>query len=85
MHPTDEAVTGALAPLAGMLAADDFHLAITRRGEAEITLTVSAGPAACPTCLVPKDITRRMAEQHLRSLEHREWDVEIGYPTDESR
>jgi len=82
--PTDEAVAGALAPLVAILAADDFGLAIGRDGAYDVTLTVTAGPTACPTCLVPETITRRMAEQHLNSLARRPWSVRVAYPADEA-
>lgn len=81
-NPTDERVVAALAPLVAILAADDFGLAIGRDGEYGVTLTVTAGPTACPTCLVPETITRRMAEQHLNSLARRPWTVRIAYPAD---
>jgi len=82
--PTDAAVAGALAPLVAILAADDFGLAIGRDGAYDVTLTVTAGPTACPTCLVPETITRRMAEQHLNSLARRPWSVRVAYPTDKA-
>jgi hypothetical protein len=81
--PTDSAVDAALAPLATMLATDDFRLSVTRTAEAAVTLAITAGPDACPTCLVPKHITRRLAEQHLTTLAHTPWTVEVHYPTDE--
>ncbi|WP_439677332.1 hypothetical protein [Embleya sp. MST-111070] len=82
MQPSDSAVADALAPLGAMLAADDFGLLIARPAEDTVTLTVTAGPSACPTCLVPKDVARRMARRELDALARRDWTIEIGYPND---
>lgn len=78
--PTDEAVTSALAPLANGLAADDYRLDIARTGDFAVTLTVVAGPEACADCLVPEDITRRMAVQRLSAVRRAEWEVDVRYP-----
>ncbi|NUU25777.1 MAG: hypothetical protein HOV68_30370 [Streptomycetaceae bacterium] len=80
--PTDDAVTAALAPLAGGLAADDYRLDIDRTGDFAVTLTVVAGPEACADCLVPQDITRRMAEQRLAGMHRADWRVDVRYPKD---
>jgi hypothetical protein len=68
-----------LQPLARTLAADDFQLAVEQTGERAVTLTVTAGPSACADCLVPQDITRRLAVKHLGRPE---WTVEVIYPSD---
>lgn len=78
--PTDEAVTAALAPLANGLAADDYRLDIARTGDFAVALTVVAGPEACADCLVPQDITRRMAEQRLTAVRRAAWEIEVRYP-----
>lgn len=80
MSPSAEDITRALAPLAAVLAADDFRLEVSRAGTNNVTLTITAGPTACPTCLVPEHITRRMAEQHLNKLSREEWLIEVAYP-----
>ncbi|MCF2533788.1 hypothetical protein [Yinghuangia soli] len=80
--PTDDAVAAALAPLANGLAADDYRLDITRTGPYAVTLAVVAGPAACADCLVPRDITRRMAEQRLTAIRRAPWEVDVRYPAD---
>ncbi|MFI6981000.1 hypothetical protein ACIBSV_20750 [Embleya sp. NPDC050154] len=80
MSPSAEEITRALAPLSVVLAADDFRLEVSRRGADNVTLTITAGPTACPTCLVPEHITRRMAEQHLNKLSREDWLIEIAYP-----
>ncbi|MFI6584445.1 hypothetical protein [Embleya sp. NPDC050493] len=82
MPPSPEDITRALESLSTVLAADDFRLEVSCTGSLGVTLTVTAGPTACPTCLVPKHITRRMAEQHLNALARAEWLVEIAYPGD---
>ncbi|WP_406280506.1 hypothetical protein [Embleya sp. NBC_00896] len=82
MEPSDEAVRAALASLGEVLAADDFGLVVTCSGEGAVMLTVTAGPTACSTCLVPKEIMRRMAQRQLGALDRREWAIEIGYPAD---
>ncbi len=82
MPPSREDITRALAPLSTVLAADDFRLEVSHTDAHGVTLTITAGPTACPTCLVPEHITRRMAEQHLNALVRAQWHVEIAYPTD---
>ncbi|MGW0657583.1 hypothetical protein [Streptodolium elevatio] len=78
--PTDEALTAALAPLANGLAADDYRLDIARTGDFAVSLTVVAGPEACADCLVPQDITRRMAEQRLTAVQRAAWQIDVHYP-----
>ncbi|MGW1992042.1 hypothetical protein [Embleya sp. NPDC001921] len=80
MSPSAEDITRALAPLSAVLAADDFRLHVGHAGSTNVTLTITAGPTACPTCLVPEHITRRLAEQHLNRLAREEWLIEIAYP-----
>ncbi|WP_436777565.1 hypothetical protein [Yinghuangia sp. YIM S09857] len=79
----DADVVEALAPLAQTLAADDYQLTCARAEEHHVVVTVAAGPAACADCLVPKELTERMAVQRLRSLDSSAvWTVEIHYPGD---
>ncbi|MDI2128126.1 hypothetical protein [Yinghuangia seranimata] len=78
----DDALATALAPLAAGLAADDYRLDIAHTGEFAVTLTVVAGPGACADCLVPRDITRRMAEQRLAEVRRGAWTVDVRYPGD---
>lgn len=78
--PTDAEIDAALAPLANGLAADDYRLDVARTGDFAVTLTVVAGPGACADCLVPKDITARMAEQRLAGVRRGAWVVEVRYP-----
>jgi hypothetical protein len=76
-------VSQALAPLARTLAADDYQLSCTRSAPHHVLVTVTAGPAACADCLVPKELTERMALQRLRALgPTAPWAVEIRYPAD---
>ncbi|MEU0932976.1 MULTISPECIES: hypothetical protein [unclassified Embleya] len=85
-HPdiTDDAVSQALAPLARALAADDYRLTCVRPADHHVLITVDAGPSACADCLVPKDLTERMALRHLRPLAPTAgWTVEIRYPADD--
>ncbi|WP_331771839.1 hypothetical protein OG948_50585 (plasmid) [Embleya sp. NBC_00888] len=81
MSPSAEEITRALAPLSAVLAADDFRLEVSHAGASNVMLTITAGPTACPTCLVPEQITRRMAEQHLNKLSREEWLIEVAYPS----
>jgi uncharacterized protein (DUF1684 family) len=79
----DADVVRALAPLAQTLAADDYRMTCTRSGTRHVVMTVTAGPAACADCLVPKVLTERMAVQRLRALDpSASWTVEIRYPAD---
>ncbi|OPC84063.1 hypothetical protein B4N89_26830 [Embleya scabrispora] len=80
---SDEAVSQALAPLAQTLAADDYQLNCARSAPHHVLVTVTAGPAACADCLVPKELIERMALQRLRALgPSAPWAVEVRYPTD---
>ncbi len=86
-HPaiSDDTVSQALAPLAQALAADDYRLTCTRPADHHVLITVDAGPSACGDCLVPKDLTERMALRHLRGLAPTAgWTVEIRYPADDA-
>ncbi|MCF2531086.1 hypothetical protein [Yinghuangia soli] len=80
----DEAdITATLAPLAQTLAADDYLMTCAQPAPHHVLMTVAAGPAACADCLVPKDLTERMALQRLRTLDpSAPWTVEIRYPND---
>jgi hypothetical protein len=79
----DADIVQALAPLAQTLAADDYQMTCTRSGTHGVVMTVTAGPAACADCLVPKDLTERMARQRLRALDpSAAWTVQIHYPAD---
>lgn len=80
---TEAAVSAALAPLAQTLAADDYRLSCSLTEPRNVLVTVVAGPEACAECLVPKELTQRMAVERLRQLDASvPWTVAIRYPAD---
>ncbi|GAA4995391.1 hypothetical protein GCM10023205_80620 [Yinghuangia aomiensis] len=82
---TDADVAAALRPLSDALAADDYRLDVARDGDFAVTLTVVALDGACAECLVPAEITRRMAEQRLTAAgaaSDAGWRIQVRYPAD---
>ena len=66
------------AALASTLEADGYHLAIEEL-DSRLAVTITAGPDACEDCLVPKDVFRGIAANHLGI----EGDlIDITYPVD---
>jgi hypothetical protein len=54
----------ALAQLRSTLAADDYDLAVTDTGT-YVRVSITAGPAACEDCLVPKPLMRGVLHKAL--------------------
>ena len=54
----------ALAQLRNTLAADDYDLAVTGTGT-DVRVSITAGPAACEDCLVPKPLMRGVLHKAL--------------------
>ncbi len=59
-------VIKALEPLKAMLAADDYHLALSDGGAGVLLAEIRAGPDACADCLVPKPMMRGYFDKALR-------------------
>ncbi|MEV4648628.1 hypothetical protein [Saccharopolyspora sp. NPDC049357] len=56
----------ALAQLRSTLAADDYDLAVTGTGTGtDVRVSITAGPAACEDCLVPKPLMRGVLHKAL--------------------
>ncbi|MEV4730566.1 hypothetical protein [Saccharopolyspora sp. NPDC049426] len=54
----------ALAQLRSTLAADDYDLAVIGTGT-DVRVSITAGPAACEDCLVPKPLMRGVLHKAL--------------------
>ncbi|MEB3369036.1 hypothetical protein [Saccharopolyspora mangrovi] len=54
----------ALAQLRSTLAADDYQLAVAD-SDGQVRVSITAGPAACEDCLVPKPLMRGVLHQAL--------------------
>ena len=54
------------AGLSSALEADGYQMAIGEAG-AKLSVVITAGPAACEDCLVPKDLMRGMFSNELGS------------------
>jgi len=83
--PTSAAATAeaALATMVDTLAADGYGLGISvpdapGPSPTKVRLVVTAGPDACPDCLVPKQVFSDIASAALGAG----WDVELRYPED---
>lgn len=63
--PVPAAIETALAGQREMLAADGYALALASTGPGTLTATISAGPDACPDCLVPKALMQSYFEKAL--------------------
>jgi hypothetical protein len=68
----------ALTAIRTTLAADDYHLTVTRTGEG-VAVRITAGPDACADCLVPKPLMRSMLRDALAVPEHT---ITLLYPAD---
>lgn len=80
MPPTAE-LEAALQPMAAILEADGYRLAVTGAEGAPVLLEVVAGPDACADCLVPKEVFESIALDHLARAGLRPA-LEIRYPSD---
>jgi hypothetical protein len=65
-----------VSALKASLAADGYELSITSEGDA-VSVAVSAGPAACAECLVPKPIFRSIL---ARAMGVGETTMTLTYP-----
>ena len=54
----------ALSGLRSTLEADDYGMSVTESGS-RVEVTITAGPAACADCLVPKPIMRNILHAAL--------------------
>jgi hypothetical protein len=70
----------ALAGLRSTLEADDYRMAVAETGDG-VEVTISAGPAACDDCLVPKPIMRNILHAALGVPEDA---IVLVYPADAS-
>jgi hypothetical protein len=68
----------ALSGLRSTLAADDYRMSVTEYGDG-VEVTITAGPAACDDCLVPKPIMRNILHAALGVPEDA---IALVYPTD---
>jgi len=68
----------ALADLRGALAADDYQLAVAESADG-VAVRITAGPAACEECLVPKPLMRSVLRDALGVAEE---SITLIYPTD---
>lgn len=74
-------VEEALRPMADILQADGYRLAVSRLEGSRVRLEVLAGPDACADCLVPKEIFESIAVDHLARAGLRSA-IEVHYPSD---
>jgi hypothetical protein len=70
----------ALSGLRSTLEADDYRMAIAETGD-RVEVTITAGPAACEDCLVPKPIMRNILHAALGVPEDA---IVLKYPADAS-
>ncbi|QYN40973.1 hypothetical protein K1T35_21600 [Pseudonocardia sp. DSM 110487] len=70
----------ALAGLRSTLEADDYRMALAETGD-RVEVTITAGPAACEDCLVPKPIMRNILHAALGVPEDA---IVLKYPADAS-
>ena len=70
----------ALSGLRSTLEADDYRMAVTESGSS-VEVTITAGPAACHDCLVPKPIMRNILHAALGVPEDA---IVLVYPADAS-
>jgi hypothetical protein len=70
----------ALAGLRSTLEADDYRMSVTESGDS-VEVTITAGPAACDDCLVPKPIMRNILHAALGVPEDA---IVLVYPADVS-
>jgi len=66
-----------------MLAADDYHVALSDGGTGVLIAEIVAGPQACAECLVPKPMMRGYFDKALReALATDVPEVRLIYPAD---
>ena len=70
----------ALSGLRSTLEADDYRMAVAESGGG-VEVTITAGPAACEDCLVPKPIMRNILHAALGVPEDA---IVLRYPADAS-
>ena len=70
----------ALSGLRSTLEADDYRMAVAEAGDT-VEVTITAGPAACDDCLVPKPIMRNILHAALGVPEDA---IVLVYPADVS-
>jgi hypothetical protein len=68
----------ALQRIRDSLRAEDYELSVTAADETAL-VTITAGPAACADCLVPKDLMRVMLAPALGVPPER---IELTYPAE---
>jgi hypothetical protein len=68
----------ALTGLRSTLEADDYRMAVAETGD-QVEVTITAGPAACDDCLVPKPIMRNILHAALGVPEDA---IVLVYPAD---
>jgi hypothetical protein len=69
-----------LSGLRSTLEADDYRMAVAESGD-RVEVTITAGPAACEDCLVPKPIMRNILHAALGVPEDA---IVLRYPADAS-
>ena len=79
--PRTADIEDALRPMAAILEADGYQLAVSSPEGSPVLLEVVAGPDACAECLVPKDVFESIAVDHLARAGLRSA-LEIRYPAD---
>ncbi|SHK68436.1 hypothetical protein SAMN05443637_11066 [Pseudonocardia thermophila] len=71
MTAVDPALQDALNHLQRMLGEDDYRIQATVVDDVSVDLRVIARDAACAECLVPKDMMRGIADEHLTATRYR--------------
>jgi hypothetical protein len=77
-----EAITASLDAVRQTLEASGFNLEIEEPETAKLTVTVRPGPDACPECLVPKSMFKRIILDNLGSAKLSPSSVVVRYPVD---
>ena len=79
--PGNADIEDALRPVAAILEADGYRLAVSSAEGSPVLLEVVAGPDACAECLVPKEVFASIALDHLARAGVAPA-LEIRYPAD---
>jgi hypothetical protein len=69
----------ALQELRSSLEADGYRLDVRREGGGRVGVRVSATPAACADCLVPKPVLRGILQQALGVAAE---SIDLSYPSE---
>jgi uncharacterized protein with PIN domain len=77
-------VETALVELANALRMDGYDLLATETGAHEARVEVQATDAACPDCLIPRQLFADMVRDRLRTDAGGDWRVDVVYPADAS-